>query len=66
MAKLYLISVQCMPHKLREKTASTIDDRIVINVCGDHYETHRTTLELYPDTLLGNAKRRKYYYDPNT
>ena len=38
-------------------------DRIIINVCGDRYETHRTTLELYPDTLLGNRKRRKYYYD---
>ena len=38
-------------------------DRIIINVCGDRYETHRTTLELFPDTLLGNHKRRKYYYD---
>ncbi|CAF0834132.1 unnamed protein product [Adineta ricciae] len=37
------------------------DDRIVINVCGDRYETHRTTLELFPDTLLGSSRRRKYY-----
>jgi hypothetical protein len=47
----------------RERRHSSTDDRIVINVCGNRYETHRTTLELYPDTLLGNAKRRKYYYD---
>ena len=37
----------------------------MINVCGDRYETHRTTLELYPDTLLGNRKRRQHYYDKN-
>ena len=49
-------------NKVREKTA-TIDDRIIMNICGDRYETNRTTLELFPDTLLGNAKRRKYYYD---
>ena len=50
-------------HKHRQKKISLLDDRIIINVCGDRYETHRTTLELYPDTLLGNDKRRKYYYD---
>jgi len=49
-------------NKVREK-AATIDDRIIMNICGDRYETNRTTLELFPDTLLGNAKRRKYYYD---
>ncbi|CAF2833901.1 unnamed protein product [Rotaria sp. Silwood2] len=42
---------------------SSFEDRIIINVCGDRYETHRTTLELYPNTLLGNRKRRKFYYD---
>ncbi|CAF4212485.1 unnamed protein product, partial [Rotaria sordida] len=41
------------------------NDRIIINVCGQRYETWRTTLELYPDTLLGNEKKRKYYYDKN-
>ncbi|CAF4973244.1 unnamed protein product, partial [Rotaria sp. Silwood1] len=39
------------------------EDRIIINVSGDRYETHRTTLDLYPNTLLGNRKRRKFYYD---
>jgi potassium voltage-gated channel Shaker-related subfamily A protein 1 len=44
-------------------TTLLLKDRIIINVCGDRFETHRTTLELYPDTLLGNHVRRKYYYD---
>ena len=32
-------------------------------MCGDRYETHRTTLELYPNTLLGNRKHRQSYFD---
>jgi hypothetical protein len=39
------------------------DDRVIINVCGDRYETYRSTLEQYPNSLLGNARRRQYYYD---
>ncbi|CAF1104491.1 unnamed protein product [Didymodactylos carnosus] len=38
-------------------------NRIHINVSGGHFETHRSTLELYPHTLLGNRKRLKPYYD---
>jgi hypothetical protein len=38
-------------------------DRIVINISGTLFETFKSTLEIYPNTLLGNAKRRKYYYD---
>ncbi|CAF1146165.1 unnamed protein product [Didymodactylos carnosus] len=40
--------------------------RIVINVSGRRFETHKSTLELYPNTLLGNTKKRKRYYDKNT
>lgn len=40
-----------------------MDDHIILNISGIHYETHRATLELYPNTLLGNAERRKYYYN---
>ncbi|UJR30486.1 hypothetical protein I4U23_018019 [Adineta vaga] len=58
---LRLTSVQSQ--KQRDRPTSPVNDRIIINVSGDRYETHRTTLELYPETLLGNAKRRKYYYD---
>ncbi len=49
--------------KRKRNNSTSFQDRIIINVCGDRYETHRTTLELYPDTLLGNCKRRKYYFD---
>ena len=46
-----------------ERKTHPHDDRIIINVCGDRYETYRSTLEQYPHTLLGNARRRQYYYD---
>ena len=51
------------PHKSTLHNRTAFEDRIIINVCGDRYETHRTTLEFYPNTLLGNHQRRKYYYD---
>ena len=57
-----MVKIQNSP-KQREKNHSAVDDRIIINVSGDHYETHRATLDLYPHTLLGNDKHRKYYYD---
>ena len=47
----------------RDRTSLSRDDRVIINVCGDRYETYRSTLERYPNTLLGNARRRQYYYD---
>ncbi|CAF2523581.1 unnamed protein product [Rotaria sp. Silwood2] len=51
--------------KQQEKKQSSLDGHIKINICGDRYETYRTTLDVYPDTLLGNEKQRKYYYDAN-
>ncbi|CAF2761178.1 unnamed protein product [Rotaria sp. Silwood2] len=41
----------------------SLQNRIIINISGVRFETFKSTLEVYPDTLLGNAKRRKYYYD---
>jgi len=38
-------------------------ERIVINVSGLKFETHKETLEQYPDTLLGNQAKRLRYYD---
>jgi len=38
------------------------DNTIYINVCGMRYETSRDTLERYPDTLLGNEKKRGLHY----
>ena len=45
------------------RNSRSFQDRLVINVCGDRYETRRQTLELYPNTLLGNKHKRKHYYD---
>ena len=58
-----LLNIRALKSQRRRNDSQSFQDRIIINVCGDRFETHRTTLELYPDTLLGNGKRRKYYYD---
>jgi hypothetical protein len=59
-----LLNIRALQSVQRKRNNSrSFEDRIIINVCGDRYETHRTTLELYPDTLLGNRKKRKYYFD---
>ncbi|CAF3675366.1 unnamed protein product [Rotaria sp. Silwood1] len=42
---------------------SSFQNRIIINISGVRFETFKSTLEVYPNTLLGNAKRRKYYYN---
>ena len=39
-------------------------ERILFNVRGKEYETHRSTLEFFPKTLLGSEKQRRYYYNP--
>ena len=33
------------------------------NVSGSHYETYLTTLQRYPNTLLGDATRLAQFYD---
>lgn len=40
------------------------DQRVVINVSGMMYETTQKTLNQFPDTLLGDPKRRIDYFDP--
>ena len=42
----------------RRYTRESFQDHVMINVCGDRYQTHRTTLELDPKTLLGDRQRR--------
>ncbi|CAF3698778.1 unnamed protein product [Rotaria sp. Silwood1] len=42
---------------------NSLQNRIIINISGLRFETFKSTLEVYPNTLLGNAKRRKHYYD---
>ncbi len=44
-------------------TNGFLQDRIIVNISGTRFETFKSTLEIYPNTLLGNAKRRKHYYD---
>ncbi|CAF4266127.1 unnamed protein product [Rotaria socialis] len=39
------------------------DSRIVINISGLRFETFKSTLERYPNTLIGNVQRRAYFYD---
>lgn len=41
------------------------DDRIRINVSGTKFETWRTTLEKYPETLLGSNEKEFFYDDEN-
>ncbi|KAG7263794.1 hypothetical protein CRUP_009978 [Coryphaenoides rupestris] len=41
-----------------------LSSRLAINVAGMRYETQLRTLAQFPDTLLGDAKRRLRYYDP--
>lgn len=40
------------------------EQKVVINVSGMKYETQLKTLSQFPDTLLGDPKKRMYYFDP--
>ncbi|KER33901.1 hypothetical protein T265_00343 [Opisthorchis viverrini] len=39
-------------------------ERLVINVSGLRFETQLHTVSQFPDTLLGNPRKRNRYYDP--
>ena len=42
-----------------------IEDEIVtINVAGELFQTYSKTLERYPNSLLGNNKRRAKFFNP--
>lgn len=53
---------------LKNKTDRNEDeDQIVlINVCGSRYQTRLSTLKHYPQTLLGNERKRKDFWNPVT
>ena len=38
-------------------------DKVIINVSGLRFETRASTLQRYPDTLLGDRRRRVHYFD---
>ena len=40
----------------------TEDEKLVINVSGQRFETWQNTLEKYPDTLLG-SNEKDFFYD---
>jgi len=40
-----------------------ITDRVIINVSGLRFETRMSTLDRFPQTLLGDARKRDKYYD---
>ncbi|NXK01412.1 KCNA3 protein, partial [Corythaixoides concolor] len=39
-------------------------ERVAINVAGRRFETFGRTLHRFPDTLLGDPRRRRRYFDP--
>lgn len=41
-----------------------LTERLAINVSGMRYETQLRTLAQFPDSLLGDARRRLRYFDP--
>ena len=42
---------------------SSSNDRIVINISGGRFETRLSTLDRFPETLLGNPLLREKYFD---
>lgn len=61
------------PPSLAKNQRKAEDEKLVINVSGHRFETWRSTLEKYPDTLLGSNKRelffiedtKEYFFDRN-
>ncbi|XP_070965303.1 A-type voltage-gated potassium channel KCND3-like [Oncorhynchus clarkii lewisi] len=53
-----------MPIAPREHTKRH-DELIILNVSGRRFQTWRTTLDRYPDTLLGSSEKQ-FFYDEET
>lgn len=47
----------------RRPEETNCSERIVINVSGLRFETQRSTVERYGETLLGDPRKRDHYYD---
>ncbi|KAJ8302006.1 hypothetical protein KUTeg_020993 [Tegillarca granosa] len=54
-----------LPQPMVRQEQRRADERIVINVSGRKFETWRTTLEKYPDTLLG-SNEKEFFFDEET
>lgn len=46
------------------KSGWALSERLAINVSGMRYETQLRTLAQFPDTMLGDPRRRSRYFDP--
>ncbi|XP_054623058.1 potassium voltage-gated channel subfamily A member 7-like [Dunckerocampus dactyliophorus] len=46
------------------RRGSSLSERLVINVSGMRYETQLRTLAQFPDSMLGDPRRRSRYFDP--
>ena len=40
-----------------------LKERLVINICGAHYEVLESTIQRYPNTLLADREKRAEYWD---
>ena len=47
-----------------EEEMEETSERVVINVSGLRFETQLKTLNSFPETLLGDTRKRNAYYDP--
>lgn len=53
------------PPPISDGTFMREDEKFIINVSGRRFETWRSTVEKYPDTLLGSSER-DFFYDEQT
>jgi hypothetical protein len=63
-----LLDIHLTQQSIKPADSITDDESsvITINVSGNRFQTYLSTLELYPDTLLGNEDKRKQYWNSNT
>ncbi|KAL8586509.1 hypothetical protein ACOMHN_055213 [Nucella lapillus] len=54
-----------LPHSRVREDTKRGDDKLRINVSGRKFETWRTTLDKYPDTLLG-SNEKEFFFDDDT
>ena len=48
-----------------KQTQKKVDEKIIINISGNKFECWRSTLEKYPQTLLGSVEK-EFFYDEET
>ena len=66
------VQIQCLFRMTRtgrevtDRRGNAFNGRIVINIGGEVYETNSKTLARYPQTLLGNFRKRSPYFRAQT